>query len=67
MQQPKEYYQTQIAHLIILLKKHKQQRNGITLAKVTLFLLAIYRIGCCNASESTGFQKGGIRFVKIGF
>ena len=25
------------------------------------------RIGCCNASESTGFQKGGIRFVKIGF
>lgn len=23
-------------------------------------------VGCGNAAESTGFQKGGVRFVKIG-
>ena len=55
MQQPKEYYQTQIAHLIILLKKHKQQRNGITLAKVTLFLLAIYFIYTFANTEFTPY------------
>ena len=43
MQQPKEYYQAQISRLI-LLKKHRQRRNGITLTKVFLFLLAIYFI-----------------------
>lgn len=42
MQQPKEYYQAQMSRLTILLKKHRQRRNGITLAKVFLFLLAIY-------------------------
>ena len=44
MQQPKEYYQAQMSRLTILLKKHRQRRNGITLAKVFLFLLAIYFI-----------------------
>ena len=60
MQQPKEYYQTQIAHLIILLKKHKQQRNGITLAKVTLFLLAIYFI---YTFANTGFTPYLVAFI----
>ena len=44
MQRPEEYYQAQISRLTILLKKHKQRRNVITLVKITLFLLAIYFI-----------------------
>jgi len=44
MQQPEVYYQTQISRLSILLKKHKQRRNVITLIKIILFLSAIYFI-----------------------
>ena len=55
MQQPKEYYQAQMSRLTILLKKHRQRRNGITLAKVFLFLLAIYFIYTFANTEYTPY------------
>ena len=60
MQQPKEYYQVQISRLTILLKKHRQRRNGITLTKVFLFLLAIYFI---YTFANTGYTPYLIAFI----
>ena len=60
MQQPKEYYQAQISRLTILLKKHRQRRNGITLTKVFLFLLAIYFI---YTFANTGYTPYLIAFI----
>ncbi len=65
MQQPKKYYQTQIAHLTILLKKHKQQRNGITLTKVILFLLAIYFIYTFANTKSTPYLIAFIAAITL--
>ena len=60
MQQPKEYYQAQMSRLTILLKKHRQRRNGITLTKVFLFLLTIYFI---YPFANTGYTPYLIAFI----
>ena len=62
MQQPKEYYQAQMSRLTILLKKHRQRRNGITLAKVFLFLLDIYFIYNFANTEYTPYL---IAFIDV--
>ncbi len=53
MQKPKEHYQAELSRIATLLKKHKQRRNGITLIKIILFLLAIYSIYTFTTTEST--------------